>query len=102
MPVRSFNLHTTLKLPPVGKYYICFQIYGKSSQAAKCVKSRILTKVIACVISIDTFEQKYAVIKDMLQPPRLKYHMKTIGIDQSLSNSAIFQHRCCDRSATCQ
>ena len=33
-------------------------------------------------------------LKDMLQPPHLKYHMKTVGIDQSLSNSAIFEHMC--------
>ena len=30
----------------------------------------------------------------MLQSPRLKYHMNTIGIRQSLSNSALFKHRC--------
>ena len=30
----------------------------------------------------------------MLQSPRLKYHIKTIGIDQLLSNSAIFENRC--------
>ena len=29
----------------------------------------------------------------MLQPPRLNYHMKTIGIDQSLSNSDLLEHR---------
>ena len=30
----------------------------------------------------------------MLQSPRLKHHTKTIGINQSLSNSALFEHRC--------
>ena len=30
----------------------------------------------------------------MLQSPCLKYHMKNIGIDQSLSNSDIFEDRC--------
>ena len=30
----------------------------------------------------------------MLQSPRLKYHIKTIVIDQSLSNSAIFEQGC--------
>ena len=29
----------------------------------------------------------------MLQPPLLKYHMKTIGTDWWFSNSAIFEHR---------
>ena len=71
-----------------------FQIYGKTSQAAKCVKSRIMTKVIDYVLSIDTFEQKCVVLKCMLQSPCLKDHMKTIGIDQSLSNSAIFENMC--------
>ena len=30
----------------------------------------------------------------MLQLPRLKYHMKTIGIDQSVYNRASFEHKC--------
>ena len=30
----------------------------------------------------------------MLQSPRLKDHMKTIGIDQKLRKSALFEHRC--------
>ena len=60
---------------------MCFHIDGKSDQADKCVKSRILTKVIDCVISIDTPE-KHSMLKGMLQSPRLKYHTKTIGIDQ--------------------
>ena len=33
----------------------------------------------------------------MLQPPRLKYHMKTIGIDQSLIISALFEQICLQR-----
>ena len=69
---------------------MCFQNDGKTSQASRCIKSRIITKVIGYVLSIDTFEQKCAVIKGMLQSPRIKYHVKTIGIDQSLSNNAIY------------
>ena len=57
MSVHSFNLHTTAKLPQVGKQYMCFQIDGKPTQATKCVKSKIMTKVIDCVIFIDTFEK---------------------------------------------
>ena len=53
-----------------------------------------MTKVIEYVLSIDKFEQKCVVLEGMLQSPRLKYHMKTIGIDQSLSNSALFEHIC--------
>ena len=50
-----FNLHTPTILPPVGKEYMCFQKDGKNSQAARCIKSRIITKVSYYVIYIDTF-----------------------------------------------
>ena len=53
-----------------------------------------MTKVIDSVLSIDTFEQQCVVLKGMLQSPRLKYHVQTIGIDQSLSNNAIYEHKC--------
>ena len=46
---------------------MCFQIDGKSAQAAKCVKSKIMTKVIDCDLFIDSFEKKCFVIKDVLQ-----------------------------------
>ena len=71
---------------------MCFQIGGKSAQAAKFIKSRIINKVIDCVLFIGTFEQQCVVFKGILQSPRLKYHMKHIGIDQSLINSALFDH----------
>ena len=45
-------------------------------------------------ILIDTIEQQYAVLKGMLQSPRLKYHVNTIGIDQYLSNNALYEHNC--------
>ena len=73
---------------------MCFQIYRKSSQADKCVKSIILTEVVVFFICIDTFEKQCVVLKGGLQSLRIKYYMKTIGINQSLSNSAIFEHRC--------
>ena len=94
MSVCSFNLNTTTKSPPVLKEYMCFHIDGKSSQASNRVKSRIMNEVIDCVISIDTFEQQCVMFKGMLQSPRIKYHMKTIGIYQSLINSALFEHIC--------
>ena len=53
-----------------------------------------MTKIIDSILSIDTFEQQFVVLKVMLQSPRLTYHMKTIGIDQSLSNRASFEHKC--------
>ena len=53
-----------------------------------------MTKVIYFVLSIDTFEKQCVVLKVMLQSPRLKYHVQTIGIDQLLSNNAIYEHKC--------
>ena len=73
---------------------MCFQIDGKSAHASKCVKSTIITKVIDYSLSVDKFEHQYLVPEVMLQSPRLKYNMKTIGIDQSFRNSTIFEHRC--------
>ena len=73
---------------------MCCQIDGKFIYAAKCVTSRIMDKVIDCVFSIDKFEQTFVVHKGMLQSPRLKDHMKTIGIGQSFSNIALFKKNC--------
>ena len=50
--------------------------------------------MVDCVISIDIFKQRCVVLKGMFQSPRLKYHMNTIDIDQSLSNSAVFESIC--------
>ena len=71
---------------------------GKSDQAARCIKSRIITNVIGFVLSVDKFEQKYVVIKGMLQSLRLKYHVQTIRIDPSLSNNAIYEQKCLEKS----
>ena len=70
--IASVKLHTTNKLTPTGKQYLCFKINGKSSQAAKCVKSGLTNKVIDYILSIDTSEQNKCE-KGMLKPPRLKY-----------------------------
>ena len=88
--MRSFNLNTTATLPPVGKECMCFHIDGKSFQTAKGVKSMLINKVVGCVLYIDTFEQHCVLLKCMLQSPRIKDHMKTLSIDQSLSQSALF------------
>ena len=72
---------------------MCFLKEGKSDQAARSIKSRIMTKVIDYVLSIDTFEQQCVVIKGMLQSPRLKDHVNTIGIHPSLSNNAIYEYK---------
>ena len=50
--------------------------------------------MVDCVLFIGKFEQQYIVLKGILQATSLKYHMNTIGIDQSLINSTIFEHRC--------
>ena len=67
---------------------------GKSDQAARSIKSRIITKVIDYVLSIDTFEQQCVVLKGIFQSPQLKYHVQTIGIEPSLSNNTIHEHKC--------
>ena len=55
---------------------------GKSDQADMCIKSRVMTKVIYYVLSIDKFEQQCIVLKGMSQSPRLKDHLQNIGIYQ--------------------
>ena len=72
---------------------MCFQKNGKIAQAARCIQSRIMTKVIYSVLYVDTFEQQCVVLKGMLQSPRLKDHVQTIGIDQYLSNNALYEHK---------
>ena len=57
-----------------------------------------MTKVIDSVLSIDRSEKQYVVLKGMLQSPRLKYHIHTIGIDQSLSKNAIYEHKCIENT----
>ena len=53
-----------------------------------------MTNVIDYVLYIDTFEQQCVVLKVMLQSPRFKDHVKTIGIDQSLRKNALYEHKC--------
>ena len=67
---------------------------GKYDQVARCIKSRIMTKVIDFFLLIDTFEQQYFVLKGMLQSPLITDHVQTIGIYQSLIKSTIYEHKC--------
>ena len=53
-----------------------------------------MNNTIDSILSIETFEQKCVVIKGILQPARLEYHMNTIGIDQSLCSRSYFEHKC--------
>ena len=71
-----------------------FQNDDKTAQASRCIKSRIMTKVIDSVLSLNKFEQHCVVLKGMLQSPRIKYQVKTIGIDQLLSNNDMFEQKC--------
>ena len=64
-PFSLVELHTTTKLPPAGKEYLCYQINSKSPHASQCVKSRIINKAIDSILYIDTFEQQCVVIKCM-------------------------------------
>ena len=49
--VLNFNIRTIL--PTVGKEYMCFQKDGKTSQDTRCIKSRIMTKAIDWLCSLD-------------------------------------------------
>ena len=73
---------------------MCFQKDGKIDQAARCIKSRILTKVVDYVLLVDKFEQQCVVLKCMLIFPWLKDHVQTLVIDQYLSNNALYEHQC--------
>ena len=53
-----------------------------------------MTKEIDSFLLIDSFEQQCVVLKFILQSPRLKDHVNTIGIDQPLSNNALYEHKC--------
>ena len=72
---------------------MCFLKEGKYDQATRCIKSKIMNKVIDSVLSIDTFEQQCVVFKVMLQSPQLKYHVQTIGIDPSLTKNTMYEHK---------
>ena len=82
-----------MELLPVGKECLCFQVNSKYPHAAESVKSRVLNKAIGSILSMDTFEQKFVVIKCMLQSSHVKDHMKTIGIDLSSFFRSSFEHR---------
>ena len=67
LPILPVELHKTTELPPDSKEYLCFQINSRSPHATQCDKSRILSTSIDSILSIDTFEKQYVVIKCMLQ-----------------------------------
>ena len=67
---------------------------GKSDQAARCIKSRIMTKVIDSILTIDTFEEQCVVLEGMLKSLRLKDYVQKTGIELSLFNNAIYEQKC--------
>ena len=88
------NLNTPTILHPVGFFFLSFLKEDKTDQAGRCIKSSIITKLIDYVLSIDTFGQQCVVLKGMFQSPLLKDNVQTIGIEQSLINNAIYEHKC--------
>ena len=64
---------------------------GKTAHGEQCSKSRALIRLIYLVIDIEC-EQQRVILKGLLQSDRLKKHMVTIGIDQLLSNCAMYEH----------
>ena len=73
---------------------MCFMKEGKSDQAARCIKSRIMTKVIYSVLSNWFIWTKFVVLKGMLKLPRLKDHVHTIGVHPSLIKNTLYEHKC--------
>ena len=69
------NLNTPTILSPIGKEYIYFQKDGKTAQAARCIKSSIITQVVDYILYIDIFKQQCVVLKVILKSPRLKDHV---------------------------
>ena len=63
LSIPSVKFNTTVKLPPAGKTYLCFQINNRSSQSFKCFKSRIMTKVVDYFLSIDTLNNNLLWLK---------------------------------------
>ena len=98
LPIVSVKLHTTTELPPAGKEYFCFKINSKSSHDSQCAKSRIMNMAIDYIPLIHKFEQQCVVIKEMLQSPLIEYHIKTIGIEQSLSNRPSVEQKCLNKT----
>ena len=73
---------------------------GKSDQAVRCIKSKIMTKVVDSILSINIFKQQFVLLKGMFQSLRLKYHVQTIGIHPSLSKNAMYEHKCLENIKT--
>ena len=67
---------------------------GKISHAAQCAKSRAFITVLKAIFDIDSIEQQCVIIKGLLHSKQLWTDMVSIWVDQSLSNSASYEHIC--------
>ena len=81
----SSTKNISLKIPPSGIEYSCFQTYG--------IKTIELTKVIESILSIVSFEHKCVITKGVLQTEQRKGNFVTIEVYQYLSNSSLYEHR---------
>ena len=72
----------------------------KLTRLSGVLNQKIITKMIDSVLLIDTCEQKCVILKGMLQSPRLKDQVHTIGIEKSLINNAVYEHRCLENIKT--
>ena len=50
--------------------------------------------MIDSTLYIDSFEHECVILKGLIHSERLKQHMVTIVVDQLLSNSALYEHKC--------
>ena len=66
---------------------------GKYAHADQGAKSKAFTKIINFIIEIKSFEKHFVVLKGLLWSDIVKQHIVTIGIDQLLSNKAMYKHR---------
>ena len=69
---------------------ILFRIDGKTFHALHCAKSRVFAKAIDSIIESYSFDKQCLILKVLLQSEQTKQHMVIIGVDQSLSNSALY------------
>ena len=54
----------------------------------------MLTKVVDTIPDIYSFDHQCVIIKGLVKSKLLKQHMVIIVVDQLLSNSALYEHRC--------
>ena len=80
------------KLLPYGKNNIYFKMDGKTTHDSQCSKSHVLTKLIGLILDIESFE-KMCHSKRFVAVRTTEKNMVTIGVDQSLSNSSMYEHR---------